>query len=137
MVEDATNSVIRPKRLLVVEDEAALRRLFQAYLVRLGYQVETFSGAAEALEAFSRRPGEYDLVLADLHLEGMSGFELIERVVRLNPEVRILVCSGEAFDRRLLPAGVRDQVGLLQKPFLPKMLMAEVERLLDSPSPRR
>ncbi len=136
MVEDATKSVTQPKRLLVVEDEAALRRLFEAYLVRLGYQVETFAGAAEALEAFGQRPSEYDLVLADLHLEGMSGVELIECLVRLNPDVRILVCSGEAFDGRLLPEGVRDQVGLLQKPFLPKMLTAEVERLLNSSSPR-
>ena len=136
MVERGTKSVTRPKRLLVVEDEVALRHLFKAYLVRLGYEVETFSGAAEALEAFGRRAGEYDLVLADLHLEGMSGLELIERLVQLNPDVRVLVCSGDAFDGWVLPEGVRGQVCVLQKPFLPKMLTAEVERLLNSRSPR-
>lgn len=112
-------------RLLIVDDEAALRDLLRRYLERAGYEVETFSGAPEALAAFEAAPERFSLVITDLTLEGMNGEELLERMRERAPDMRAMITSGYAYHPRL--AGV----GFLQKPFLPKMLLEAVERALN------
>lgn len=119
-------------RILIVDDEPALTRLLEQYLVRLGYAVEACGSAAQALELFDRAPREYALVLTDLHLPGMSGQELITQLLRANPAIRIMVCSGYPFDLEVVAAEFRSQVSVLQKPFLPKMLAEEVRRMVGS-----
>jgi CheY-like chemotaxis protein len=118
-------------RLLVVEDEPALLRLFQQYLSRLGYEVYACSSAGQALEWFAANPFRYPLVLADLNLPGMSGTELVTQLFRLNPDISILLCSGYPFDLSSLPAGVQGRIRFLQKPFLPKVLHKAIKELLD------
>ena len=117
--------------ILVVDDEPALLRLFQQYLNRLGYEVDACSGASRALELFSRNPFKYALVLADLTMPGMSGHELLEQLLALNPEVRVLLCSGYPFDLRGLPIRAQGQIRFLQKPFLPRMLFQALEELFQ------
>jgi hypothetical protein len=53
------------------------------------------------------------------------------RMVSLNPNLRVLLCSGYPFDVRSLPEKVRSQFSVLQKPFVPKMLTGAVEELLS------
>jgi CheY-like chemotaxis protein len=113
-----------------VDDEPALLRLFQHYLTRLGYAVETCSSGREALEFFSADPTKYAVVLADQTMPDMTGHELLEELLRLNPEICIVLCSGYPFDPFGLPAGVQRRVRFLQKPFLPKMLLEAIEELL-------
>ena len=60
----------------------------------------------------------------------MSGQEMLLRMLRLNPAICILICSGYPFDVASLPVTVRHQIGFLQKPFTPKMLADAVGQLL-------
>ena len=121
-------------RILAVDDEPALLRLFQHYLTRLGYTVETCSNARQALELFSANPTKYAVVLADQTMPDMSGQELLEKLLRLNPKICIVLCSGYPFDPFGLPAEVQRRVRFLQKPFLPKMLLEAIEELLGERS---
>src|SRR5262249_6752551 len=109
-----------PAKLLVVDDEAPLLNLLRRYLERIGYVVETFTNAEQALEAFAANPGHYQLVIADLTLqqasEGMGGEEMLARMRELNPRLRGVLCSGIPYDPHM--AGI----DFLQKPFLPDML---------------
>lgn len=113
-------------RLLIVDDEAPLLDLLRRYLERLGYEVETFSDAAEALARFASGPTRFALVISDLSLPGTSGEELLEQMQRLNPQLRALISSGYPHQTRL------PGVGFLQKPFLPQQLAKAVEKALHS-----
>jgi DNA-binding NtrC family response regulator len=111
-------------RLLIVDDEATLLDLLRRYLERMGYEVETFADPAEALASFESGPRRFAMVVTDMTLPGMDGEELIERLRRLNPEIPALISSGFPHQPR------QSGTSFLQKPFLPKMLLDEVEKVL-------
>ncbi len=113
-------------RLLIVDDEATLLDLLRRYLERMGYEVETFTDPAEALQSFETGPQRFAMVVTDLTLPGMDGEELIERMRKLRPEFPALIASGRPHEPRL------PRTAFLQKPFLPKMLMEEIEKVLKS-----
>ncbi len=103
----------------------------EQYLRRLGHNVVACRSAQTALEAFEQDPVSFRLVLADMTLPEMSGSELLSRMLNLNPDICILVCSGYPFDATVLPATHQQQIGFLQKPFTPRML-AEAIAALES-----
>lgn len=122
-------NVIRGK-VLLVEDELPLLQLLERYLKRLGFEVRTYSSSVEALSEFESAPGRYDLVIADLGMPEISGDKMLARMLEIQPELLILICSGSPFYVSNLPKALEQQVGFLQKPFLPKMLAEEIEKLM-------
>lgn len=79
--------------ILVVDDDAAVREAVCLVLSGLGYRTETASGAAEALGRF--RPGRYRLVITDLAMPVMNGLELARRFRALEPDLPIMIFSGD------------------------------------------
>jgi DNA-binding NtrC family response regulator len=122
-------SVTRAK-ILLVEDELPLLRLLERYLQRLGFEVQTYSSSVEALAEFEAAPGRYDLVIADLGMPEISGDAMLARMLEIQPDLLILVCSGSPYYVSNLPKPLQQRVGFLQKPFLPKMLSEEIEKLM-------
>jgi DNA-binding NtrC family response regulator len=119
-------------RILVVDDEPALLRLLEQYLTRSGHEVETCDSARRALELYGATPASYALVVVDLRMPGMSGEELLEELMRRNPSIRIVVCSGYPFDHLERRPGIERQLRFVQKPFLPRMLDEAIRELLDN-----
>lgn len=124
--------VTTPGRILIVDDELSLLVVLEQYLSRLGYQVSACRSGQQAWELFESQPSAYALVMADIVMPEMSGQEMLARMLDLNPDICILICSGYPFDTSTLPATAHQQVGFLQKPFTPKMLAEEIERLLKA-----
>jgi len=122
-------SVTRGK-VLLVEDELPLLQLLERYLKRLGFDVQIHSSSVEALGEFEASPGRYDLVIADLGMPEISGDKMLTRMLEIQPDLLILICSGSPFYVSSLPKALEQQVGFLQKPFLPKMLAEEIEKLM-------
>ena len=120
-------------KLLLVDDEAALLKLMETFLGRMGYQVAAHTSACAALARFEAAPEDFRLVVADITMPEMSGEQMALRMVSLNPKIRVLLCSGYPFDVRSLPENLRGQFSVLQKPFVPKMLTGAVEELLNRP----
>jgi len=120
-----------PIKILLVEDEPPLLQLIEKYLQRLGFEVETHLSPFDALRNFEAAPDRYCMVIADLGLPGMPGDTLFTRLLEIRPDLRILVCSGSQFFIETLPDALRQQVGFLQKPFVPKMLAEAVQNLLQ------
>lgn len=120
-------------KLLLVDDEAALLKLMETFLGRMGYQVASNTSASAALARFEAAPDDFRLVVTDLTMPEMSGEQMALRMVGLNPKIRVLLCSGYPFDVRSLPEQVRGQFSVLQKPFVPRMLTGAVEELLNRP----
>ncbi len=111
-------------RILIVDDEASLLSLLQRYLERLGYEVETAANAEDALARFASGPERYACVLTDLNLPTMGGEEMLELMRAIRPGLPALISSGLPYEPR--SAGT----GFLQKPYLPVMLIEELERIL-------
>ena len=101
-------------RVLILEDEKKIREFLRLYIAQEGHDVEAFSYAEAALEAFEARP--FDLVISDLMLKGMQGENFI-RLLRERRDVYILVLTAktsESVKLTLLKDGVDD---FITKPF--------------------
>jgi DNA-binding response OmpR family regulator len=121
---------VKRAKILLVEDELPLLQLLDRYLQRLGFEVETYSSSVEALSEFEATPGRYDLVIADLGMPEISGDRMLTRMLEIQPNLLILICSGSPFYMSNLREPLEQRVGFLQKPFLPKMLAEAIEKLM-------
>ncbi len=82
------------QRILYLDDEYSLVILARRLLERLGYQVFGFSSPDEALAAFEAAPDQFDLVLSDLSMPGISGIDVAKRVLEIRPDIPVLLASG-------------------------------------------
>ena len=122
-----------PETILLVEDEAIVRKVTAEVLESAGYRVVIARGAAEALEAYRRHPGPPDLLLADVVMPGMSGRELAAEFKTRCPLGRILLMSGYA-DQLALCQSSPDHKAYLGKPFSIGTLLKRVREVLDATS---
>lgn len=114
-------------RILVVDDEPAIQELIRFNLEQQGYEVEVVGDGAAALERF--RTGRFDLVVLDLMIPGMDGFEVC-RALRRQTWVPIvmLTARSDEVDRVVgLELGADDYV---TKPFSPRELLARIKAVL-------
>ena len=102
--------------ILVVEDEVALREVIETYLTSKGYQVLTAENGSAALRACRAWPGRIDVLLTDYIMPGMRGPEVAEEVLKVHPQVRVILMSGYA-DRDLGTAEEHLKHTFLQKPL--------------------
>jgi PAS domain S-box-containing protein len=82
------------QRILYLDDEEALVYLTARVLERLGYEVVGFSDPVAALEAFRENPAGFDVVVTDLSMPGMSGFQFARALLQVRPDVAVLMTSG-------------------------------------------
>jgi CheY-like chemotaxis protein len=120
------------ERILVVDDEEAVRTVMQRCLEHLGYEVEVAASGAEAIARYAEDIKRFRLVILDMMMPQMSGDEVFLKLQTLNSEVGVLIASGYSSDvrtRRVLDSG---GLGFIQKPFAVDDLAREVRRCLDS-----
>ena len=119
------------ERVLLVEDEPDVRDVTASLLQRFGYVVTSTPDAVSALDAFRAAITPFDLVLTDIVMPGMSGWELFERVRAESATQRVLFMSGYS-DEVLADHGVvKSSIPLLAKPFTSNELARAVRRTLD------
>jgi PAS domain S-box-containing protein len=118
--------------VLVIDDEQPLARMLSKTLTKLGYRVTVKNNSLEALELFGELPDQFDLVITDQTMPGLTGDRLAEHLRRVRPDIPIILCSG--FSELLTPERLQEiQVNkLIRKPFVGDELELEVRRLLDS-----
>jgi CheY-like chemotaxis protein len=116
--------------LLVVEDEPAVGEIMALLLRDLGYNVITAENGEAAERAIAECEREIDLVLTDLNMPRMNGRELLERLSRNNPRVRVILTSG---DQDLLDEEKEQslEVDFLPKPFTRQGLAEKVRTVLE------
>lgn len=89
--------MVKPKikaRVLYVDDEESLVFLASRTLERVGHQVRGFNDPQAALEAFKQAPHGYDLVVSDVSMPGMNGFDLARAVLEIRPDLPVVITSG-------------------------------------------
>jgi response regulator RpfG family c-di-GMP phosphodiesterase len=104
----------RAVRVLLVDDEDAIRLSLSTFLTRSGYEVETAASATEALEMLST--GRYSLMLSDIRMPGMTGVELVPRALASNPDLAIVMLTAVNDAPTATEALSRGAMGYLTKP---------------------
>lgn len=117
--------------ILVVEDEAAVRRLLKHVLTRHGYTVLEAGDGLEALQVYKDGSRPIDLLLTDIVMPRMGGPELAERMLHLQPELKVLFMSGYTGDVLVRTGALRTGSAFLQKPLKPEVLVGKVREALD------
>jgi len=107
--------------VLVVDDQDVVRNVIRLTLERAGYRVLDTGSPAAALELAHEHP-TIDLIVADVVMPEMDAFELVARIKRDLPGVRVLYTSGYA--------DAREEGPFIQKPFTPSSLVEKVEAVL-------
>ncbi|MBL9204831.1 MAG: PAS domain S-box protein [Opitutaceae bacterium] len=115
MPEDAPRG--SGQRILVVDDEVAIASMEKRILERLGYQVEAMNRPEEALDKFRIAPQAYDVLITDLTMPQMSGTDLAQQVLRIRPDLPILLTTGYIANLTLERVRAMGIAQLLYKPI--------------------
>jgi len=122
----------RGQRVMVVDDEELLLELTTHTLRELGYEPAGYGSARAALQAFRSNPDDFDVLITDLRMPGMSGDALIREVRQLRPLLPIILVSGYVGDAGLAPSNNGWADDVLTKPLRANALAASLARLLDA-----
>ncbi len=117
--------------ILIVDDDAVVAEIGRETLERLGYCVTTRTSSIEALELFRAKPGEFDLVITDQTMPHMTGTDLAAEILRIRPDIPIILCTG--FSHVITPekARARGIQEFVMKPIVGAELGRTVRRVLD------
>jgi two-component system cell cycle response regulator CpdR len=107
------------RRVLIVDDEPLLLEVTASMLEDLGCEVVTADSGAGALTRL-KADERIEILITDVQMPGMNGYELVERARRARPELRVIVCSGRANPEHGLP--------LIRKPFTQDVLASAMAR---------
>ncbi|HPI93344.1 MAG TPA: PAS domain S-box protein [Deltaproteobacteria bacterium] len=120
------------ENVLVIDDEKNIIDITRLMLERLGYRVTTHQSSIEALDHFRKSYDDYDLIISDLTMPRMNGDKLAENMLKIRPDIPIILCTGFtdliSHDKATV-GGIRD---VLTKPVMLGDLAATIRRVLDS-----
>ncbi|MEO7035464.1 MAG: ATP-binding protein [Polyangiaceae bacterium] len=118
--------------ILLVEDEAQVRKLIRAILTTAGYRVLDAGGPLEALRQSEQFPGQIDLLVTDVVMPTMNGRELAALLTRSRQQTKVLYLSGYSEDAIAQHGVVDPNIALLQKPVTPDALLERVREVLEA-----
>ena len=117
------------KKILVVDDEEAIREVMKLGLVKLGYHPEFAENGKEALEILTKE--NFPVILMDIRMPGIDGIELCMRIKDRNPETVIYAFSGIVTEGEFYELEEKGFDGLLCKPVPFKVLKKAIEGAFD------
>ena len=130
----ASPALTGAETILLVEDEARVRKLIVGVLASRGYHVVEATRGEEAIRLCRERKGAIDLAVVDVVMPEMSGPDFVRQVAPLCPGMRLLYISGYT-DEAIVHHGIHESgAAFLQKPFLPDALARKVREVLDTRS---
>jgi CheY-like chemotaxis protein len=120
----------RSEVVLLVEDDANVRKLVEGVLREHGFQVVASENVAEAISFCRERPGPIDLLLTDVVMPDMSGPELAEELAKIRPGLKVVYMSGYA-DNAVVRHGVlKPGAAFIEKPFVAETLTEKLREVL-------
>jgi CheY-like chemotaxis protein len=131
-VEKASAVIKGTGTILFVDDDKSVRKSTKEMLIQLGYSVSTCSDGDEAIQHYREFHEQIDLVILDMIMPKMDGWELFRTLRTINPSVKVLIATGYAFGdtaQDLIHAGA---LAILQKPFRISELSQTVAKALKN-----
>ena len=119
------------EHILLVDDEEQIVRMVKQMLERLGYEVTARTSSVEALEAFRVQPERFDLVITDQTMPNMTGAELARKLLRIRPNLGIILCTGFSeliTEEKAKAIGIH---GYVMKPVVRSEIAGAIRAVLD------
>jgi two-component system, cell cycle sensor histidine kinase and response regulator CckA len=123
-------------RVLVIEDEIAIRRIVKIGLEAYGYSVTLAENGKEGLEQLERTGGQVDLVVLDIAMPVMGGEEVMREIQRLYPGLPVVIMTGLGDMDTMNQMREHGISRFMEKPFTPEHLAREVKRVLAPGGPQ-
>ncbi len=120
------------ERILLIDDEEILVKMGKTMLERLGYHVTIRRSSLEALEIFQNQPDQFDLVITDQTMPGMTGSDLSRRMLQIRPDIPIILCTGYS---TIISEGKAKSIGIKEfalKPLAMKDIAKLIRKVLDT-----
>jgi CheY-like chemotaxis protein len=122
------------EHILLIDDEEMLVELGQTMLERLGYQVTARTNSLDALSTFQNQPNVFDMVITDQTMPVMTGIELARRIMQIQPEISIILCTGysnNAIKEKAKSMGIK---AFAMKPLALESLAELIRNIFDEPT---
>ncbi len=122
---------IGTERILVVDDEIHLLEMYKRMLGHLGYQVDIRTSPVEAIEALRSNPMKYQLLITDMTMPQMNGYNLAKKIMEIRPRLPVILCTGfsdQINEDKARSTGIR---AFLLKPVLFHDLANTLRKALD------
>jgi PAS domain S-box-containing protein len=120
------------EKVMLVDDEEIIGNLEAKILTKLGYDVVAFTSSEKAIEFFKKNHSDFDLVITDMTMPGLSGIDLTKKIHEIDPDFPVIVCTGfsELIDKnKALDIGIKDYI---MKPFSIAGFSRTIREVLDS-----
>jgi two-component system cell cycle response regulator CpdR len=117
-------------RILLAEDEEAMRAYLQRALTNAGYEVETVDRGTEAIPMLEKK--HFDLLLSDIVMPEMDGIELAQRCAEISPRTKVMFITGFAAVSMGIKEKTDNKAKVLSKPFHLNDLVDQVNQLLKA-----
>lgn len=119
------------ERILLVEDEKEVADIIHDMLTQLGYRVNVISNSSEVVKIFTETPDQFDLVMTDLTMPGITGIHLAQQLTRYRNDIPIILCTGFIdfiTEEKAREFGIR---GVIMKPVIMRELAETIREVLD------
>jgi len=129
--EDTERPSTGTERILFVDDEASLVKMYTQTLTRSGYDVVGKTSSQMALKLIEEAPERFDLVITDMAMPNMTGAELAKQIIRIRPDIPIILCTGHSNrmdEKKAMELGIK---AFAMKPLGKADLTNTVREVLD------
>ncbi len=138
VIEDTLGNIVQGKstkspgvhRILIVDDEQPIVYYMANVLEQYGYLVATSISSMHAYQLFINRPDDFDLVITDMGMPGMTGLELATELKKIRPSIPIVLCTGYSEHVTVDNFKEKGLAGFIAKPFNAKGIIQEIIRIL-------
>ena len=123
------------KRVMIVDDESDVNLAIKMVLEDSGFQVDSFTDPLLAFESVKGEVGKYMLLILDIRMPNMNGFELYKQIKKIDDKVKVCFLTAgemdyEQFKKELFPA--LDENCYIQKPIQNEVLINRLKRIIDA-----
>ncbi|MCP3891961.1 MAG: PAS domain-containing protein [Desulfobulbaceae bacterium] len=130
--EDVEKVPVGRERILFIDDEEILAEMGKHMLERLGYHVTVRTNSLMALETFQNMPDQFDVVITDQTMPGMTGEDIARRMIQIRPDIPIVLCTGYSTiisEEKAKFMGIKE---FALKPLSKKDLAMLIRKVLDN-----
>lgn len=132
--EEMTTEIALPKgheRILFVDDELQIVKIGHRILSKLGYEVDTCTNSIDALELFKKTPEAYDIIISDMTMPKITGYQLAEQMLETKPDTKFILCTG--YSKKLNEKDIKQRgiKALLIKPVDSFEMATTIRKILD------
>lgn len=118
--------------ILLVDDENAILDIGNKNLTRYGYEVITAQSGEEAIEIVRNMNASPDLVVLDLTMPGMVGNKSLERLLKINPKIKVIIASGYSASDQVKNVLDSGAAGFIAKPYRLSDMLKRIREVLDA-----